>query len=376
MDESTLLRRPTTLVCYWLDGFFHIENYLEGSTQKASPDVVSMLDQFSSPKSLRDAAEGSGVPLAEVSEFAEAAVASSLLAVEDPLGDVARDCKVDRVWESWPHDARYFHFATRDAPYLSPGSEQDDYVAEISSSAPPPILKRYPEAPRIYLTRFAGHQAVSFFDVLTTRRTTRTFRPGQIPERTLSQVLQCSFSPLKVFDAGLLGAVQIRPYAAAGARHEIECYIRVSRVAEIEPGLYHYDPFEHALEWIAADPGDKHLQHITYEQDFCGLAPFTIFTTAVLERMIWKYKHPRAYRALLLDAGHQAQVFAMVATAFDLGPFQTAAFRDQSVAEMLGIDGISEVPMYCMGAGPPCEPENDPDQAVLMSRSTWARSAF
>jgi nitroreductase len=62
-----------------------------------------------------------------------------------------------------------------------------------------------------------------------------------------------------------------------------------------------------------------------------------------------------AYRTLFLDAGHLAQTFCLLATARGLGPFTTAALQDSYIERIIGLDGVSEFPIYLCGAGVPAK---------------------
>ena len=75
--------------------------------------------------------------------------------------------------------------------------------------------------------------------------------------------------------------------------------------------------------------------------------------TAVFQRTMWKYQHVRAYRVVLLDAGHLCQTFCLVATWLGLAPFCTAALKDTLIEKELGIDGIRESVLYVAGVGFP-----------------------
>jgi SagB-type dehydrogenase family enzyme len=73
--------------------------------------------------------------------------------------------------------------------------------------------------------------------------------------------------------------------------------------------------------------------------------------TAVSPRTMWKYQHPRAYRVVLLDAGHLCQTFCLVATWLGLAPFCIAALKDTLIEKELRIDGVLESVLYVAGVG-------------------------
>ena len=80
-------------------------------------------------------------------------------------------------------------------------------------------------------------------------------------------------------------------------------------------------------------------------------APAVFVMTAVFARTQWRYEFPRAYRVVLLDAGHLCQTFCLVATALGLAPFCTAALADSLLEQTLGLDGINESVIYACGVG-------------------------
>ena len=76
--------------------------------------------------------------------------------------------------------------------------------------------------------------------------------------------------------------------------------------------------------------------------------------TAVFARQMWRYPYARAYRAVLLDAGHLCQTFCLLATARKLAPFCTMALADSVIERDLEIDGVQEAVIYAAGVG--CRP--------------------
>ena len=95
------------------------------------------------------------------------------------------------------------------------------------------------------------------------------------------------------------------------------------------------------------------FESLAVGQKHVGSAAALFVMTARWRRSIWKYRSPRAYRVVTLDAGHLAQTFCLVATWLGLAPFTTAALRDSGVEETLGIDGITESVLYLAGVGMP-----------------------
>ncbi len=89
------------------------------------------------------------------------------------------------------------------------------------------------------------------------------------------------------------------------------------------------------------------------DQPYAARSAALFIMTGIFARTMWKYHHPRAYRVVLLDAGHLGQTFCLTATRMGLAPFSTAALKDSLIEEDLGIDGISESVLYVTGVGVP-----------------------
>jgi SagB-type dehydrogenase family enzyme len=73
-----------------------------------------------------------------------------------------------------------------------------------------------------------------------------------------------------------------------------------------------------------------------------------VFLTAVFPRARWKYRFPRAYRTVLIEAGHFCQTFCLVATSLGLAPFCTMALAESRIEKALG---VNEGVIYAAGVG-------------------------
>ena len=95
-------------------------------------------------------------------------------------------------------------------------------------------------------------------------------------------------------------------------------------------------------KWIAGSLGG---------QEWFADSAAVIFMTSVFPRVQWRYRFPRAYRTVLLEAGHFCQTFCLTATWLGLAPFCTAALADSRIERRLGLDGVTESVLYAMGVG-------------------------
>lgn len=166
-----------------------------------------------------------------------------------------------------------------------------------------------------------------------------------------------------------------RAAPTAGALYPIETYVVANKVDDLEPGLYHYrvaghDMLErpmaegsHSLEQIRTGDLRQEVVAAAMDQPFCGKAGVVFLWTAVFARSAWKYKE-RAYRYFYLDAGHMAAHVSLAAVGLGLGSCPVAAFYDDEVDALLGVDGESEGVVYMTAVGRPSRPfssrGNDP----------------
>ena len=123
-----------------------------------------------------------------------------------------------------------------------------------------------------------------------------------------------------------------------------------ANVKGLATGIYHYCADSHELEIVRAGLGKDAVRRYLRQPWFAG-CPALFVMTSVFERVRWKYPSPRAYRVLLMEAGHFCQTFCLVATWLGLAPFSTAAFADAVIERQLGIDGVREGVLYAAGVG-------------------------
>jgi putative peptide maturation dehydrogenase len=215
------------------------------------------------------------------------------------------------------------------------------------------------------------------YDVLLHRRTTRSFdRGAPLAQRELAVVLRYVFGYHGYVP--LLGQVTTlkRTSPSAGGFHPIEAYPLIMAVDELDPGLYHYNAAEHALELLAplgVDEARAAATAFVCGQTYFGDAHVLLVLAARFDRAFWKYRnHRKALTALVMDAAHLSQTLYLVATELRLGAFVTAAVNNADIEERLGIDGYREGVLAVCGFGKPAaEPSPfDPEFLPFVPRET------
>lgn len=194
-------------------------------------------------------------------------------------------------------------------------------------------------------------------DVFFKRYTGRNYdTTAVLPLATASRLLQRAFGAQFEREMAPDAAVLKKVSPSAGGLHPIEAYVMAQRVEGVPTGLYHYHPVRHALEPMKAmdttQTADLALRAVADQDWFVG-APMLVFLVARVERNFWKYRnHVKAYRAILLDAGHLSQTFYLLATEAGMPAFVTAAMNEKDVEQALGLDPLSDAVIAVCGCGP------------------------
>ncbi len=207
--------------------------------------------------------------------------------------------------------------------------------------------------------------------VLLERRTWRRFAAARLTLNDLSTLLGLTGGIQSWVTVPGVGDLALKTSPSGGALHPLELYVLVQAVHGLPRGLYHYRPDIHALELVSARRRAVKIERYLPTQHWYQRAGALVFFSAVFKRSIWKYSYARAYRAVLIEAGHLCQTFFLVATWLGLAPFCSMALADSPIEKDLGLDGICESVLYAAGVGVRPEgvdramkPEGRPELAV------------
>ena len=213
----------------------------------------------------------------------------------------------------------------------------------------PAPVKRMPSAA---ITRLPDRAPSGEFpNVLLARRTWRRFADRPVDVADLAQLLRYTAGIHQWLPARGLSRSALRTSPSGGARHSIEVYIAARRVRGVRPGLYHYASDRHQLERVRGGQPLGGVERYLPEQPWFDGAAVLVFFAASFERVLWRYDYSRAYRAVLIEAGHLCQTFCLTATWLGLAPFCTMALSDSSIERDLKLDGITESVLYAAGVG-------------------------
>lgn len=346
------MRRSPFLIAYWLESNLVFENYLTRKKISASPELAAVLHFFSEWKNVEEVFR----------HFAGYSPKSLLKAVSHLLQETllegsrqknpreeARAAAL-RKWKAWNPAASFFHISTKDTYADEVTPEEIAYVEQLAKLHPvPKPLKAYPGTRMIRLKR--GEFSGEFPRVLRERRTWREFCAKKVSRENLATLLELSFGIQAWEDVPTIGRLAQKTSPSGGALHPCEAYVLARRVEGVTPGIYHYDAGGHRLQLLRSGMTSAEIQRYLAGQWWFRDAAFLVLLTAVFGRTQWKYDYARAYRAVLMEAGHLCQTFCLTATWLRLAPFCTIAVADTKIEKSLGVDGISESILYAMGAG-------------------------
>ncbi|UCF88143.1 MAG: SagB/ThcOx family dehydrogenase [bacterium] len=216
----------------------------------------------------------------------------------------------------------------------------------------PPVQKPFdPAAPRTPLTapsEFTGDIGrADLFEAIVHRESRRHYLPEPLSLTELSFLLYCTQGVRQRPHP----SVSLRTVPSAGARHSLETYLLVRNVDGVGPGLYRYLPLEHELLFLnEVQDMESKVSLACFGQQFVGDGAVTFVWATICYRMEWRYG-PLAHRVILMDVGHVCQNLYLACEAIGAGTCGVAAYDQQEVDALIGVDGEEEFAVYLAPVG-------------------------
>jgi len=343
------VRRSSHLISYWRDSSIITRNFATGHAVIGDPLVsyiLTMCGDWISPAEIYSRVPE--VSRRTLTDVLATMVEQRLLIQKNAPAD-AREAAMSS-WQEWNPAAGFFHFSTKNMPAPASLETAERNLRErFQASGSPPAVKRYPRAPMIKLTEPAVHG--EFSEVLRRRRTWRSFEDSPVSIQQISTLLRLTWGVQHIVESEGMPAVHLKTSPSSGARQPLEAYMLAVNVDGLAPGLYHYVADRHCLERLKRGASRNAIARYVPAQPWYQSAAALFMMTAVFARTQWRYGFPRAYRSVLLEAGHVCQTFCLVATWLGLAPFCTGRFADAEVEQDVGSDGITESFIYGAGVG-------------------------
>ncbi|HDN67656.1 MAG TPA: SagB/ThcOx family dehydrogenase, partial [Firmicutes bacterium] len=122
---------------------------------------------------------------------------------------------------------------------------------------------------------------MSVEEALFRRRSVREYSDQPLSLQEVSQILWAA--------QGVTSSRGFRTAPSAGATYPIELYLAASRVTDLSPGLYHYEPESHRLKLVAAGKLNRALAEASLSQSWVSAAPANLIMAADYERTTRRY---------------------------------------------------------------------------------------
>ncbi|MNV24848.1 Nitroreductase family protein [compost metagenome] len=258
----------------------------------------------------------------------------------------------------WHSLAATFHAFTRWTGADAVQAMQDTGTATAAElrqqlgSPPPETISRTEESDRILLSAEEGSD---FDSLLESRVTCRNFdTPRPLPGAMLSQLLGRVFSAQSAVRVTADTVFLKKTSPSGGGLHPIEAYLLIRNVDGVADGLYHYHPVAHALEPLPLPsiPIDQLMLDALAQQHWFADAHVMVVLSPRYSRNFWKYRHhAKAYRAVVLEAGHLSQTLYLSATEMGLGAYVTCAINETLLEQAFGLDPLVEGVLAVCGFG-------------------------
>ncbi|MFO8110655.1 MAG: SagB/ThcOx family dehydrogenase [Thermoplasmata archaeon] len=214
---------------------------------------------------------------------------------------------------------------------------------------PPPLQKPIPEdAVLIDLPEVDSLQMdTSLVTAISNRKSRRSFSDLYLSLEELSFLLWSTQGIRQKLDQG--HAYRVVP--SAGCRHALETYVAAFKVEGLKKAIYRYLPLEHKLVKVAEDEYlEEKLTRGALNQSFAGNCAATFVWTTIPYRMEWRYGDA-SYKVIALDAGHVCQNLYLACEAIGCGTCAVAAYDQEVMDALLGVDGEEEFTVYMSPVG-------------------------
>ena len=208
-----------------------------------------------------------------------------------------------------------------------------DGPGQLDWTNQPNPFRRYEGAPMVQLPRLGAHEAP------LSPRYDDLFRRGSVPSarltiHALSRLLQYALALSAWKQAGATRwALRCNP--SSGNLHPTEAYLLIGALPGLgdAPGLYHYAPREHGLEWRA----DCSAALFTALMREFPARAFLVGLSSIHWREAWKYGE-RAFRYCQHDAGHAIGTLRIAAATLGWSAALLQGLADETIEDLLGLN--------------------------------------
>ncbi len=223
-----------------------------------------------------------------------------------------------------------YHAATAYSPDTIGGHPGLDW-----SRQPLPFHRWPAHLPRVPLSDRLPFDPDPFTGATTGRGDSGQPAPGD-PLALLATWLFAAYGVTGVADAQPRPLL-LRSAPSAGGLYPAELRLAVRDLPGLAPGLYGFDPRQHALIRLGDDDAIAgRIAETAYASAPLAGARVLAVVSGVIERSRWRYRE-RAYRRILLDSGHVIGGGGLMAPALGWDCHLTTAFHDAGLNDLLAL---------------------------------------
>lgn len=243
---------------------------------------------------------------------------------------------------NWHSPWMYYH-AIRDYAFLDysdPNAMELDKqrMSEYMAVAPkPPLYKDMGEITIAFEKDFHAFDDYSFVEIFLGARSVE--KKTEIKD--IGDIFYFSFGETGKLNIPVQGELLLKVNPSGGARHPAEAYLVLfeNDIASI----YHYSVRHNGLEKVVSIPKSE-FYSIFYEiETGVSFVPKgVVILSLMVERSMWRYRDPRAYRVIMNDMGHIIETFRLLSRAKGLETYVGHGFDDSRAEKIIGLDSAKE----------------------------------
>lgn len=248
--------------------------------------------------------------------------------------------------------ALIYHLESQNIACKDDGTEkgEDKKLYEFYNKQVNRIWKKYEtsKSKKLPTANFSCFDQISLEEVLLRRNSFSPFRKKPILLDEVSNILAASNQDLYKIRSRLEDSSRALYSSSFTA---LETYVFAFSISGIEPGLYHYDPKNHALDLLKIGDFRDQITELCIGQRRAASGGCLFLLTGNVSRYMDRYKHERAYRNLLVNVAEFAQQYIFYSTALEYSTFITPAIKDDYARDLVGLNDIIELPLYTVAIG-------------------------
>jgi len=230
------------------------------------------------------------------------------------------------------------------------GGDETDQRKGIPRPAPEKPYPRDAKLVDLVAPERFGVGKMPVVEAIARRQSRREYTGGALSLEELSFLLWAT-QGVREISEGRGGVVTFRTVPSGGACHALETYLFIDRVDGVPSGLYRYLPLEHKLLFLRSEPDLREkVTRACLGNDFVEDAAAVFMWTTIPYRMEWRYTVV-AHKMIAIDAGHVCQNLYLACEAIGAGTCAIAAYDQEKMDAVLGMDGRDEFAVYAAPVG-------------------------